>query len=59
MRVIWTAIWSFLLSAMIVYVISSMAGYSFDLTGTVAIAVTFTLVTVILSEGVLKDKPNE
>ncbi|WP_188207126.1 YjzD family protein [Alkalibacillus aidingensis] len=56
MRLIWTAVWSFLLSAMIVYVIGSMSGQEFNVTGTIALAVTFSLVTVILGEGVLKEQ---
>lgn len=34
MKYIGTIVWSFLLSAMIVYVLGSMSGASFDLTGT-------------------------
>ncbi|WP_027964945.1 DUF2929 family protein [Halalkalibacillus halophilus] len=59
MRLIWTAAWSFMLSAMIVYVIGSMAGDAFSISGTIALAITFTLVTVILSETILKDESSQ
>ncbi|MET3683382.1 hypothetical protein ABID56_001477 [Alkalibacillus flavidus] len=56
MRLISTAVWSFLLSAMIVYVIGSMAGISFNLSAAIGIAVVFTLATVILGETVITDE---
>jgi len=58
MRLISTAVWSFLLSAMIVYVIGSMAGMRFNLTAAIAIAIVFTLGTVVLGETVITDKEN-
>ncbi len=53
MRYIWTIIWSFLLSSMIVYVLASMSGGTFDLTGTIALTAVFALTTIVLGEGIL------
>ncbi|TFB22027.1 DUF2929 family protein [Filobacillus milosensis] len=59
MRLIWTVIWSFLLSLMVVYVLASMTGDDFSLTLATVLTALFTLAAVILGDGVIKeDSPN-
>ena len=55
MKYIGTSVWSFLLSAMIVYVLGSMSGASFDLTGTFVMTAVFTLTAVIVGDGILSN----
>jgi len=54
MRLIWTIIWALLISAAVSYVLSSMAGESFDMTATLALAVTFVVAAFILG-GLMKE----
>ncbi|TCT22432.1 DUF2929 family protein [Melghiribacillus thermohalophilus] len=56
MRLFWTIIWSFLLSSMVVYVVSSMTGAHFDLTLAIVLSITFTVASVVLGEGLLKQE---
>ncbi|RPF52096.1 YjzD family protein [Aquisalibacillus elongatus] len=55
MRLIWTVIWSFLLSLMVVYVLASMTGDEFSLSFAGILTAIFTIVAVVLGEGVIKD----
>jgi small-conductance mechanosensitive channel len=55
MRYIMTFIWSFLLSSMVTYVIGNMSGTPFEITNALVIAVVFTVVVIILGDGLLKD----
>ncbi|MGM8214671.1 YjzD family protein [Bacillaceae bacterium W0354] len=57
MRYILTIIWSFLLSAMVVYVLASMSGDTFNMTGVYVLTVVFSLIAFI-GDGVLRD-PDE
>ncbi|ARI78039.1 YjzD family protein [Halobacillus mangrovi] len=56
MRIIWTMIWAFLLSAMAVYVISNMSGGHFDFLQVIILTVLFTIAAVVLGEGVIKEE---
>ncbi|RWZ55158.1 DUF2929 family protein [Halobacillus fulvus] len=56
MRIIWTAIWAFLLSFMSAYVISNMAGGSFYFSQVIIMTILFTLAAVVLGEGVIKEE---
>lgn len=55
MRVFWTIIWSFLLSSMVTYVISNMSGGSFDITQAIVLAVAFTVISILLTEGAMRE----
>ncbi|KGX86042.1 YjzD family protein [Pontibacillus marinus] len=56
MRLLWTIIWSFLLSSMVTYVVSSMQGGSFTWSAVIASTVAFVLAVVALGEGALKEE---
>lgn len=56
MRIIWSLIWSFLLSSMLVYVISNMGGISFNLTAAIVLGIAFTVVVAILGDGISEDE---
>lgn len=56
MRIIWTMIWAFLLSAMAVYVISNMSGGHFDFFQVIILTVLFTIAAVVLGDGVIKEE---
>ncbi|GEL76893.1 YjzD family protein [Tenuibacillus multivorans] len=55
MRIIWTLFWSFVLSLMVVYVLASMTGDEFSFTFSIVLTAIFTIATVTLGEGVIKD----
>ncbi|MFD2639391.1 DUF2929 family protein [Piscibacillus salipiscarius] len=55
MRLVWTVIWGFLLSLMVVYVITSMTGDTFSFPLAIVLTVLFTLSSVVLGEGVIRD----
>ncbi|HLR09684.1 MAG TPA: DUF2929 family protein [Bacillota bacterium] len=54
MRLIWTIIWALLISGAVSYVLSSMAGETFDMTGTLALAGIF-VVTIFVLGSMLKE----
>lgn len=56
MRMIWTIIWSFLLSAMATYVISNMTGGHFEFSQVIVLTIVFVVTAVVLGEGLLKDE---
>ncbi|MBO8156262.1 MAG: YjzD family protein [Bacillaceae bacterium] len=55
MKLIWTIIWSFLLSSMVVYVIGNMNGTHFDFTLVAVLTVSFTIAAAVLGDGILKE----
>lgn len=55
-RIIWTLVWAFLLSLMSAYVISNMAGGTFHFSQVVIMTILFTLVAIVLGEGVIKEE---
>lgn len=57
MRYIWTIFWSFLLSQMLVYVVSSMNGAPFNFNTGVILTVAFSVIIFILGDaGVPKEE---
>lgn len=56
MRIIMSAIWSILISAAIAYVLTSMAGEQFTLTGVFAVAAIIFVIVVLVSEVGLKEE---
>jgi len=56
MRLLWTIIWSFLLSSMVTYVVSSMQGGHFTWSAVIVSTIAFALAVVALSEGALKEE---
>ncbi len=56
MKYILTILWSFLLSAMMIYVLSSMSGEAFNLNGVYALTVVFSIVALLV-DSIIKDKP--
>ncbi|GAA0491760.1 hypothetical protein GCM10008986_17420 [Salinibacillus aidingensis] len=58
MRIIWTFIWSILLSSTVVYVISNMAAVNFNLNAALVLAVVFTIVVSVLGDGILTEDTN-
>lgn len=52
-------IWSILISATVSYVLTSMAGESFNLTLTLIVAVFFTIAISILGDGVLNESQEQ
>ncbi|MFC0524790.1 YjzD family protein [Pontibacillus salicampi] len=56
MRLFWTIFWSFLLSLMVTYVVSSINVGPFKLTNAIVLTVGFTLTVVLLAEGGLKEE---
>lgn len=55
MRYFWTAFWAFLISQMLVYVVSNMQGATFDfMTGTI-IAAVFSVAIFILGDAGIPD----
>ncbi|MFC4559303.1 DUF2929 family protein [Virgibacillus kekensis] len=55
MRFVIPFIWALLISFVIAYVLTSMAGSTVDLFSTFVVAVILTLTAFILGEGILKD----
>ncbi|MCD5324702.1 MULTISPECIES: YjzD family protein [Pontibacillus] len=55
MRLIWSIIWSFLLSCMTVYVVNSMDGLAFNMTQAIVLTIGFTVAVVLLGEGALAE----
>ncbi|MFD1017847.1 YjzD family protein [Thalassobacillus hwangdonensis] len=56
MRFFWTIFWAFLLSFMITYVISNMGGADFTIMQVVVLTVLFSIASVVLGEGLIKDE---
>ncbi|MCF6136827.1 YjzD family protein [Pseudalkalibacillus berkeleyi] len=59
MRYIWTLIWSFLLSNMAFYVLSSMQGGSYNFALASIIGVVFALFVFVLGDAGIKDETAE
>lgn len=55
MRYIVTIIWAVLISAVISYVLSSMAGDDFNMPGTIAVSAVFIIGIFLLGDGILKE----
>ncbi|SFD38445.1 Protein of unknown function [Lentibacillus persicus] len=55
MRFFWTFFWAILISAVISYVLTSMAGNAFDVTSMFVVAILMSLAVFLLGEGVLKN----
>ncbi|WP_231846997.1 YjzD family protein [Oceanobacillus iheyensis] len=51
-----TIFWSFLLSAAVSYVLSSMGGEPFLIENAIILTVIFSIVVFVLGEGILKEK---
>ncbi|MDY0407877.1 DUF2929 family protein [Virgibacillus soli] len=58
MRYIMTIIWAFIISTVVSYVLSSMAGEGFAMNGTVALAAVF-IVAIFILGGILRDNHQE
>lgn len=56
MRYIMTIIWAVLISSVISYVLSNMAGDPFNLTHTLILAAILSVVVFILGDGILKNQ---
>lgn len=56
MRYIWTIIWAILISGVLSYVLSSMAGDTFVVKDTLVLAGILTVAIIILGDGLLKVK---
>ena len=56
MRFFWTLFWSFLLSQMLVYVISSMQGSSYDFNTGIIIAIAMSIAVFILGGAGVPDE---
>lgn len=56
MQLVWTIIWSFLLSSMVTYVVSSMQGGEFAWSLVLVSTIAFTVAVVVLGEGALKEE---
>ncbi|QDP39780.1 DUF2929 family protein [Radiobacillus deserti] len=56
MRIIVSAIWAFLLSFLVTYVLSNMAGESFEIGSVLILAVIFLVAIIALGEGGLRQK---
>ncbi|SFA82333.1 Protein of unknown function [Lentibacillus halodurans] len=54
MRFFWSFFWAILISGVISYVLTSMAGNEFQPISTLIVAIILTLVVYVLGEGVLK-----
>lgn len=59
MRIFWTVFWSFLLSQMLVYVISSMTGNTYEFMQGVVLTVVFSVIIILLGEVGVPNEPNE
>ncbi|WP_102347351.1 YjzD family protein [Bacillus sp. Marseille-P3661] len=58
MRVFWTVFWTFLLSQMLVYVVSSMSGGTYEFMQGVVITVAFSLIIILLGETGQSNEPS-
>lgn len=59
MRYIMVLFWSVLISSVVSYVLSSMAGDSFNLQLTLAFAAILSVAILILGEGILKEEKEQ
>lgn len=59
MRIFWTVFWSFLLSEMLVYVISSMSGSTYVFMQGVVLTVVFSVIIILLGEAGVPNEPVE
>ncbi|GGA73921.1 YjzD family protein [Ornithinibacillus halotolerans] len=55
MRYIVTIIWAVLITFVLSYVLSSMAGASFDMVSTLVMAAIFSVIVFVLGDGLLRD----
>ncbi|WP_371925840.1 DUF2929 family protein [Halobacillus sp. A5] len=53
---IWTVLWAFLLSLMMAYVVSNMAGTGFAFSQVVIMTILFSIAAIVLGEGVIKEE---
>jgi len=56
MRLFWTIIWSFVLSSMATYVVSSMQGGHFTWSAVIVSTIAFVIAVVAVGEGALKEE---
>lgn len=59
MRYVWTIIWAILLSFLISYVLTSMAGQTLSLAPIFVLAAVFSIVIIIIGDGILKDTKHD
>lgn len=56
MRYIMTAVWAVVISLVVSYVLTSMAGEPIVLTEILLLAALFVIASIVLSEGILKEE---
>lgn len=56
MRYFMTIFWSLLISGVVSYVLSSMAGEPFNLSNSIILAIIMTIIIFILGDGLLKEQ---
>lgn len=59
MRIFWTVFWTFLLSQMLVYVVSSMSGGTYDFMQGIILTVVFSLIIILVGESGIPNEPHE
>ncbi|MEN2767655.1 DUF2929 family protein [Ornithinibacillus xuwenensis] len=59
MRFVATIGWAVLISFVLSYVLSSMAGETLDLVGTFVVAAIFSIIVFILGDGLLREKKEQ
>lgn len=59
MRIFWTVFWTFLLSQMLVYVVSSMTGGTYDFMQGIFLCVVFSIIVIFLGEAGVPNEPQE
>ncbi|NSL51478.1 YjzD family protein [Calidifontibacillus erzurumensis] len=59
MRILWTVFWTFLLSQMLVYVVSSMTGSTYDFMQGVFLTAVFSIIIIFLGEAGVPNEPHE
>ncbi|ENH96170.1 hypothetical protein J416_12192 [Gracilibacillus halophilus YIM-C55.5] len=55
MKYLVTIFWSVLISFLVAYVLSSMAGETFNISGVFALAAVFSIAIIILGDGILDE----
>ncbi|WP_163537087.1 DUF2929 family protein [Gracilibacillus sp. YIM 98692] len=56
MKYLMAIIWAVLFSFLVAYVLSSMAGEMFSVPSVLSIAAVFTIIVIILGDGILKEE---
>ncbi|MDX8045776.1 DUF2929 family protein [Gracilibacillus sp. S3-1-1] len=51
-----TIFWAVLILTVVAYVLTSMAGLPFNFAGAISLAAVFSIVAIVLGEGVLKEE---